>query len=100
MVDYRAAHTDLMDNCEQVFDDPVVRRQSGHRDPRVKIRERWQLAARFAALLTCGALLRLSERRSRRFSSRPKSRYLQTCRTFALCTPEGSCEQHGLSEEV
>ena len=34
----RAAHTDLMDNCEQVFDEPVIWRQSAQRDPRVKIR--------------------------------------------------------------
>ena len=27
-----------MDNCEQVFDEPVVWRQSAQRDPRVKIR--------------------------------------------------------------
>ena len=30
----RAAHTDLMDNC----DEPVVWQQSAQRDPRVKIR--------------------------------------------------------------
>ncbi len=33
-----AAHTDIMDNSEQVFDEPVVWRQSAQRDPRVKIR--------------------------------------------------------------
>ena len=27
-----------MDNCEQVFDEPMVWQQSAHRDPRVKIR--------------------------------------------------------------
>ena len=30
----RAAHTDIMDNCEQVFDELVVWRQSAQRDPR------------------------------------------------------------------
>ena len=30
----RAAHTDLMDNCERVFDELVVWRQSAQRDPR------------------------------------------------------------------
>ena len=34
----RAAHTDLMDDFEQVFDEPVVWRQSAQRDPRGKIR--------------------------------------------------------------
>ena len=27
-------------------------------------------------------------------------RYLQTCRTFALRTPKGSCEQHGYYKSV